>query len=237
MALVGAAADYFDHSLEEAILSGELNTPAGKSKLVGRIAPPLALVQDAVLRESILGRICSRLSLPHAVIRSAMKAPSPDSGNERGVVSLAEPVEKITLSAGMHMLCQIALASSEVRVARTQAPAVAFEPGGALVDKLTQAEFESGSTTLPTALLSTLTAAEERTLSSLDTRRPMPAPLERAKLTWQGLLIQQFTQKMEGLKSQLIDPSVSVTEREKFKNKYLTLKSAWQMFSGPFELA
>ena len=235
LALVGAAADYFDHSLEEAILSGELNTPAGKSKLVGRIAPPLALVQDAVLRESILGRICSRLSLPHAVIRSAMKAPSPDSGNERGVVPLDEPVEKITISAGMHMLCQIALASAEVRDwLRTQGPAVAFEPGGALVDKLTQAEFEGGSTTLPTTLLSTLTAAEERTLSSLDTRRPMPAPLERAKLTWQGLLIQQFTQKMEGLKSQLIDPSVSVAEREKIQKQILDLKIRVADVQRPF---
>ena len=129
LALVEKAADYFDHSLEEAVLSGELNTPAGKSKLVRHIAPPLALVQDAVLRESILGRISSRLSLPHAVIRSAMKAPSQDTGNEGGVVPLDEPVQKITLSAGMHMLCQIALASSEVREwLRAQAPAASFSP-------------------------------------------------------------------------------------------------------------
>ena len=209
LALVEKAADYFDHSLEEAVLSGELNTPAGKSKLVRHIAPPLALVQDAVLRESILGRISSRLSLPHAVIRSAMKAPSQDTRNEGGVVPLDEPVQKITLSAGMHMLCQIALASSEVREwLRAQAPAASFEPGGALVDKLIHAEFDGG--TLPSSLLSTLSASEERTLSSLDTRRPMPAPLDRAKLTWQGLVIQQLTQKMEGLKSQLVDPSVPV---------------------------
>lgn len=233
LALVEQAADYFDHSLEEAILSGELNSPAGKSKLVRRIAPPLALVQDAVLRESILGRISSRLSLPHAVIRSAMKAPNQDSGKERSVVSLDEPVEKITLSAGMHMLCQIALASSEVREwLRTQAPAVSFEPGGALVDKLTQAEFDGG--TLPTALLSTLSAAEERMLSSLDTRRPMPAPLDRAKMTWQGLVIQQLTQKMEGLKSQLAEPSVPVAEREKIQKQILDLKIRVADVQRPF---
>lgn len=233
LALVEQAADYFDHSLEEAILSGELNSPTGKSKLVRRIAPPLALVQDAVLRESILGRISSRLSLPHAVIRSAMKAPSQDSGNDGGLVSLDEPVEKITLSAGMHMLCQIALASSEVREwLRTQAPAVSFEPGGALVDKLTQAEFDGG--TLPPTLLSTLSAAEERMLSSLDTRRPMPAPLDRAKMTWQGLAIQQLTQKMDGLKSQLADPSVPVAEREKIQKQILDLKIRVADVQRPF---
>ena len=233
LALVEKAADYFDHSLEEAVLSGELNTPAGKSKLVRHIAPPLALVQDAVLRESILGRISSRLSLPHAVIRSAMKAPSQDTGNEGGVVPLDEPVQKITLSAGMHMLCQIALASSEVREwLRAQAPAASFEPGGALVDKLTQAEFDGG--TLPSSLLSTLSASEERTLSSLDTRRPMPAPLDRAKLTWQGLVIQQLTQKMEGLKSQLVDPSVPVGEREKIQKQILDLKIRVADVQRPF---
>jgi len=233
LALVEKAADYFDHSLEEAVLSGELNTPAGKSKLVRHIAPPLALVQDAVLREAILGRISSRLSLPHAVIRSAMKAPSQDTGNEGGVVPLDEPVQKITLSAGMHMLCQIALASSEVREwLRDQAPAASFEPGGALVDKLTQAEFDGG--TLPSSLLSTLSASEERTLSSLDTRRPMPAPLDRAKLTWQGLVIQQLTQKMEGLKSQLVDPSVPVGEREKIQKQILDLKIRVADVQRPF---
>lgn len=233
LALVEKAADYFDHSLEEAVLSGELNTPAGKSKLVRHIAPPLALVQDAVLREAILGRISSRLSLPHAVIRSAMKAPSQDTGNEGGVVPLDEPVQKITLSAGMHMLCQIALASSEVREwLRAQAPAASFEPGGALVDKLTQAEFDGG--TLPSSLLSTLSASEERTLSSLDTRRPMPAPLDRAKLTWQGLVIQQLTQKMEGLKSQLVDPSVPVGEREKIQKQILDLKIRVADVQRPF---
>ena len=231
--LVEKAADYFDHSLEEAVLSGELNTPAGKSKLVRHIAPPLALVQDAVLRESILGRISSRLSLPHAVIRSAMKAPSQDTGNEGVVVPLDEPVQKITLSAGMHMLCQIALASSEVREwLRGQAPAASFEPGGALVDKLTHAEFDGG--TLPASLLSTLSASEERTLSSLDTRRPMPAPLDRAKLTWQGLVIQQLTQKMEGLKSQLVDPSVPVGEREKIQKQILDLKIRVADVQRPF---
>ena len=231
--LVEKAADYFDHSLEEAVLSGELNTPAGKSKLVRHIAPPLALVQDAVLRESILGRISSRLSLPHAVIRSAMKAPSQDTGNEGGVVPLDEPVQKITFSAGMHMLCQIALASSEVREwLRAQAPAASFEPGGALVDKLTHAEFDGG--TLPSSLLSILSASEERTLSSLDTRRPMPAPLDRAKLTWQGLVIQQLTQKMEGLKSQLVDPSVPVGEREKIQKQILDLKIRVADVQRPF---
>lgn len=231
--LVEKAADYFDHSLEEAVLSGELNTPAGKSKLVRHIAPPLALVQDAVLRESILGRISSRLSLPHAVIRSAMKAPSQDTGNEGVVVPLDEPVQKITLSAGMHMLCQIALASSEVREwLRAQAPAASFEPGGALVDKLTHAEFDGG--TLPSSLLSILSASEERTLSSLDTRRPMPAPLDRAKLTWQGLVIQQLTQKMEGLKSQLVDPSVPVGEREKIQKQILDLKIRVADVQRPF---
>ena len=48
--VVARAKDFFDHATDQAELSGELADPAGKSRLVRRLGPPLALIQDAALR-------------------------------------------------------------------------------------------------------------------------------------------------------------------------------------------
>ncbi len=238
MELVESADDFFNHALEEATASGALADVAGKSRLVRRIAPPLALVQDAVLRESILGRIATRLSIPQATIRGAMKAPPADSGNENAPSHEdGAATEQITLSAGMRMLCHLALVSADVREWLRGQPSVApQEPGGALVAKLAAANFADG-TPPPASFVASLTAAEERCLSAFDIRRPIPNPLERAKTTVVGLLIQELNQQIEGLKSRLADPSVSASEREKIQKQILDLKIRVADVRRPFDQA
>jgi DNA primase len=234
--VVNSATDYFDHSVDEALRSGELEDAAGKSKLIRRIAPPLALVQDPVQREATLGRIASRLSLPQSAIRAGMKPPSINSEESSSKSESPAPPEKIVLSAGMQMLCQMAVASADVREwLRSQGSAANFESGGNLIDKIAQSDFAGD--TLPASFLATLSAAEERTLSSFDNRRAIPDPLGRAKLTWQGLVVQQYQQTMEGLKSRLADPSISVADREKFQKQILDLKIRVADVQRPFDQA
>lgn len=234
--VVNSATDYFDHSVEEALRSGELEDAAGKSKLIRRIAPPLALVQDPVQREATLGRIASRLSLPQSAIRAGMKAPTMNSDESSSKSESPAPPEKIVLSAGMQMLCQMAVASADVREwLRNAGSAADFESGGNLIDKIAQSDF--AGETLAASFLATLSAAEERTLSSFDNRRAIPDPLGRAKLTWQGLLVQQYQQTMEGLKSRLADSSISVADREKFQKQILDLKIRVADVQRPFDQA
>jgi DNA primase len=219
--VVNNATDFFEHSLNEAFASGELNDSAGKSRLVSRIAPPLALVQDAVLRETLLGRIASRLGLPQPAIRVAMKAPAIDQDEVQALTH--QPDEKITLSAGMEMLCRLALTSNEVRAwIRTQSTLNGFEPGGVLVNKLSQADYEDGAPPPPT-LLAQLTRPEERLISAMDIHRSTPEPLERARQLLQGLHVQQLSLEIDGLKSRIADPSIPVAERQKFQKQILDL--------------
>jgi DNA primase len=217
--VVDQATDFFEHSVNEAMASGELNDSAGKSRLVARIAPPLALVQDAVLRETILGRIASRLGLPQPAIRVAMKAPSLE--NEESPAPQAE--ERIVLSAGMDMLCRLTLTSQDVRLwLRSENPALESEPGVDLVRKLAQADYEDG-TPPPPVLLAQLSAAEERLISAMDIHRSTSETLERAKQLVQGLKIQQFNREIESLKSRIADPGIAPTERQKIQKQILDL--------------
>lgn len=219
--VINNATDFFEHSLNEAFASGELNDSAGKSRLVSRIAPPLALVQDAVLRETILGRTASRLGLPQGAIRVAMKAPSVEQDETQTQAPQKE--EELTLSAGMEMLCRLALTSQEVRSwLKTQNRLDDFEPGAVLVTKLAQADYEDGAP-LPPTLLAQLTGAEERLVSAMDVNRPTPTPLDRAKQILQGLSVQQLTREIEGLKSRIANPAIPADERQKIQKQILDL--------------
>ena len=230
--VINNATDFFEHSLNEAFASGELNDSAGKSRLVSRIAPPLALVQDAVLRETILGRTASRLGLPQGAIRVAMKAPSVEQDETQPQAPQQE--EELTLSAGMEMLCRLALTSQEVRTwLRTQIRLDDFEAGAVLVTKLSQADYEDEAPPPPT-LLAQLTGAEERLISAMDIHRPTPTPLDRAKQILQGLSVQQLTREIEGLKSRIANPAIPADERQKIQKQILDLTIRVSDVQRPF---
>ncbi len=230
--LVSHAKDFFDHALDMAEKRGELNDPAGKARLVQQLGPMLALVQDAALRESLLGRLASRLALPHPAIRAAMKPPQQPAENEPEPE--AAPVERIPLSAGMAMLCRLALCSQDVREwLRTLEPAVNLEPGGALLDKLARATYPDGE---PAAgFLASLGDAEERTLSAFDLRHPLPDPLPRAQETWAGLTARLLAQEIEGLKNRLAQPGIDPAERLKIQKLILDLKIRVADVHRPFQ--
>lgn len=232
--LVGNAKEYFEHNLTEAFASGEIEDSAGKSRLVRRLAPPLALVQDAVLRESILGRISSRLGVSPASIRDGMKAPSiekepQDPGLEH------PPEEIISLSAGMKMLGQLILDSADVREwLRSQPPMAEFEPQAAVLDKVVHADFPDHSMP-PASLMTKLTLAEERFLFSLEALRAVPNALERAKSTLQGLRKRQLQQKIDGLKSRVGDSSLTLEESQKIQKQILDLTIRMADLQRPFD--
>lgn len=231
--VVAGAKDFFDHATDQAEITGELADPAGKARLVRRLGPPIALIQDAALRESVLGRLATRLALPHSAIRAAMKAPQKQETPDETPVAVAE---KLELSPGIGMLCRLALISSEVRAwLREKGSAVGLDPGGALLDKIARAGYADGDPVAVTRFLATLGSAEERAFSALDLARPMPEPLSRAKETWAGLEARNLLQEVEGLKNRLAQPGLSGEERVKIQKLILDLKIRVADVSRPFQ--
>ena len=220
--VVTHAKDFFDHATEKAEASGELADAAGKSRLVHRLGPALALVQDATLRESHLGRLASRLGISQQAIRSAMKPPvnteSPDEAP-------APRVETIALSPGLSILCRLAMADRSVREwLRGQGSAVPFDANGGLLDRIVQAEFDENDPASVAVFASSLGGSAERALSGLDLSRTGPEPLARARETWAGLAGQQLAREIEGLKNLLARPGLAPDERVKIQKQILDLK-------------
>ena len=230
---VARAKDFFDHATDQAESSGELSNPAGKSRLVRRLGPPLALIQDAALRESVLGRLATRLALPHAAIRSAMKAPPKQESPEEAPAAV---VETLALSPGMRMLCHLALISSEVRIwLRGMGSAAGLDPHGGLLDKIARADYADGDPVAVTRFLSTLGGAEERAFSGLDLSRAMADPESKAMETWAGLKTQKLLQEVEGLKNALAQPGLPAGERMDIQKQILDLKILIADGSRPFQ--
>ena len=231
--VVAHAKDFFDHATDQAELSGELSDPAGKSRLVRRLGPPLALIQDAALRESVLGRLATRLALPHAAIRAAMKAPS---NQENAEETPAAQLEHLTLSPGMRMLCHLALISLDVREwLRKKGSAASLDPNGDLLDKIARADYVDGDPVAMTRFLSTLGGAEERAFSGLNLTRSLADPLSKAMETWAGLEAQKLLQDVEGLKNRLAQPGLPSGERMKIQKQILDLKILIADVSRPFQ--
>ncbi|MFA7345751.1 MAG: DNA primase [Terrimicrobiaceae bacterium] len=230
---VARAKDFFDHATDQAESSGELGDPSGKARLVRRLGPPLALVQDAALRESVLGRLATRLALPHAAIRAAMKAPPKQESPEP---SPAAVTEKLVLSPGIKMLCHLALISSEVREwLREKGAAGELDPQGGLLDRIARAGYPDGDPAAATRFLGTLGGIEERAFSGLDLARPMADPLRKAMETWAGLKAQKWLQEVEGLKNRLAQPGLPAEERMKIQKLILDLKIRVEDVSRPFQ--
>ncbi|TSA31340.1 MAG: DNA primase [Verrucomicrobiaceae bacterium] len=221
--VVARAKDFFDHATDKAEASGELADPAGKSRLVHRLGPPLALVQDATLRESHLGRIASRLGIPQQAIRSTMKPPTAtaESQDEKPAPAL----ETVSLSPGISILCRLAMTSRPVREwLREQGSAAPFDANGGLLDKIARAEFDENDPSTVAVFVSSLGVAAERALAGLDLSRTVPDPLSRAGETWSGLVAQQLAKEIEGLKNLLARPGISPDERIKIQKQILDLK-------------
>ena len=228
---VSRAKDFFDQATDQAESSGELSEPAGKSRLVRRLGPPLALIQDAALRESVLGRLATRLALPHAAIRAAMKAPQ-----EHPEETSALAVESLSLSPGMRMLCHLALISLDVREwLREKGSAAGLDPHGHLLDKIAQADYADSDPVAVTRFLSTLGGAVERAFSGLDLTRTMADPQQKALETWAGLEAQKLLQEVEGLKNRLAQPGLPPAERMKIQKLILDLKIRVSDVSRPFQ--
>ncbi len=233
---VESAEDYFDHNLNEAALSGELADAAAKSRLVRRLAPALALVGDAVLRESTLGKMATRLGVPQSTIRQFMKAPTlANDSRPEETNAIESPV--LELSPGMRILCQLAVQSAEVRAwLRAQTPLARYEGAGSLVDKVAAVDFEDGAPP-PAAFLATLDPSEERVLTALTTERSMPEPLDRAKQTARGMYVRNLNQQMEILMAEVANPALTSPERQKIQKQILDLKIRVADVHRPFEQA
>lgn len=224
LAQVEGAKNFFRHSVDRARVSGLLDEPAGIAKLVKQLGPPLALVSDAALRDSLVASLTTDLAIPRDAIRAAMKAPSVET-HDSEPAETRPAIDPIPLSQGMGILVRLALADEAVREwLQDQPPAAEIESGGRLLDAIVNVGPKDSERAVIQAVVGELGESAERTLSALDVRYALDEPLPRAQQIWNGLLGQKLRDRMEGLKNSLGNSALSAEQRGKIQKQILDLK-------------
>jgi hypothetical protein len=161
------------------------------------------------------------------------KLPRQESGSPSAE---AAAVEVISLSAGLEMLCRLAVHSQEARewlAGKTDPPPLAFGPGGVLLQRILDhprpltsvGELASFSASLPPEL--------ERVFARLDAPRAIDEILETCQSNWIGLSAGLLRQEQEVLKAKLRQPDLSPSRILEIKKEILDLSLRLNDLSRP----
>jgi hypothetical protein len=133
-------------------------------------------------------------------------------------------IPAIKLSAGMEMVCRLALYSSEVRdwlSMQSDLRPRDIEPGGALLESiLNHVGLEEGGSAL-TVFAASLPPEMERALARLEPPRPDDNHLEICRENWKGLADGRLRQNLEVLKARLRQPGTSREEQTRLQKEIL----------------
>ncbi|GAB4173150.1 MAG: hypothetical protein Fur0032_12690 [Terrimicrobiaceae bacterium] len=225
--LVDKAKDFFEHSTDRAIASGCLDEPSKKASAAKFLASHIALLQDPVLRDSQIGRLSARLDIPPSAILALMKESKPR--HQAGPQAGGDPPssEPLALSPGIEMLCQLAIASQEVRewlASQVEPPLAELAPGAALLAAIVASPSDLATPGGLSAFASTLPEPLEKAIAILDlSRRPSEAPLEACQEAWSGLAAAKLREKQEILKARLRQPGLDADESLSLQKQILDL--------------
>ncbi len=236
--IVASSKDFFDHAIERTMESGAKADPAKVAAASRKLGAFLALVKDPVLKDAVAGRICANLGLSPQVFREQMKQaklPRQEFGTSSRD-SDPDPVKVVHLSAGLEMLCRLAVHSAEARewlAAKDDPSPMAFGPGGDLLQRILAhpltldsiGEMASFSASLPVEL--------ERVFARLDVPRSIENVLETCQSNWMGLVAGLLKQEQDVLRAKLRQPGLPPALTLEIKKEILDLSRRLNDLSRP----
>ncbi|MEX1117339.1 MAG: DNA primase [Terrimicrobiaceae bacterium] len=236
--LVAKAKDFFDHAIERTIESGALADPAKVAAASRKLGSLLSAVKDPVLRDSVIGRICAQLGLSPKAFRDQMKQVKPprqDFGSSADGPQSPQ-VEQIDLSAGLEMLCRLAIHSPGARdwlAAKNDPPPLALGPGGVLLQRILEHPVPLDSVGAVASFSASLPLELERVFARLDPPRSIDNILEACQLNWEGLVAGLLKQQQEILKAKLRQANLPSDHALKINKEILDLSRRLNDLSRP----
>jgi DNA primase len=223
--IVSGAGDYFDVVLGEELVPGL--PPQRRAALARRVAGFLKLVTDPALRETLAARVRTRLELTEAAFTALLAAAStPDLAGEEEEPVVATGAE-ISLPEPARLLCRMAILSPEARSWLRSQPerAASFGAEYALVDSLAQSELALEEPGAFAAFSATLSAPEERALTSLRLGKPPQNPVAVVQDAWRGLMRSRLSAEIAALQARMRHPDTRMDELTSLHKQILDLQN------------
>jgi DNA primase len=227
--LVDQAKDFFDFEVDRNLAKAEARTTAGRVAFAHKMARLLSVVPDVVLRDTIVSRLATRLSIPRDAIDHLAKADPPkrvqrSHGTEAGVQAPRLPRHEIAV------LCQLLLTdASTLEWLRQQPwrPILESVPGAELLISILASGVQPD---LPSSLAGFLAILDKEHAAALSyVLAQKPIEREVGRIFWAEFAARELRRRRRQLESvrRLADD-----DSETFQNAGIELKEVLDLESG-----
>jgi len=223
---IAAAKDFFDFQLDRLAGREDFATPRGKMQAARKMAESISLISEAVLRETVMNRVCLRLEISLGEFARLLKLRTAKPPDE------SEPAERtdeqtVSLEPTARLLALAALHDAAARtwiLAEPWQRVFAEDPEAALLVKILAADLDPGNPVSVRAFLTTLSAAEESAVSGLLEDPPPAHPMAVANDCWRDLERRQIRRRSEAIQARLRTPNLDLSEVARLQKEVLDLQ-------------
>ncbi|MCE9519532.1 MAG: DNA primase [Verrucomicrobia bacterium] len=225
-----AARDFFDHLLDHASTTRDLNETREKTRFAADTAAMIRLLDNPIARDAAIQKVAMRLGIPEAdyrrqVSRIAKTMPGKTDGAQNAPPQPLPPQDKTAA-----MLVRLALADAEILhwLRHSGRENILHDISGAellaLVWKSSTSFVDSNSLA---AFLSTLPRDEEHAFSQL-LSQPMPVGgMAAAQHALEALEAKRLDNLLQRAQTQLKEPNLSATQIAQLQQRVITLRKEY----------
>ncbi len=221
--IIEGARDFFEYQIERLARQPEFQTPRGRANAARRLAGWVALIKDAPLREAVMSNVALRLEMSIGELAKLLpkaRAARRDEGHDPAPVDVATPLT----DPAFRLLALAALHDQEACEWLRQAPyreLLEREPEASLVLKILESPYQPADRATQNALLTSLEAADEATISTLLAER---APLHAEMVAsdcWNEIARRQVQRHLDSLQARLRSPALTFEESMELQKEVL----------------
>jgi DNA primase len=231
------AKDFFEYTIQRGIDESVENfSPREKASVAQRLGGYLALLPEAVLRETTTSHVASRLGLSVAALQEAgRKYPilQPEETAPAPQRLPSSTLKKISLST--QMICRLAILSPEVRVwleTQTSPSLRELDPELSLLDEIIPS-LRGIDAPSPSTLISLLPPNIQSLVSGWELDRISPEPLAAMQSAIRGLRLNTLKKQRDALSIELRNPSLTSEKIMALQKEILDLQPLINDLSTP----
>jgi DNA primase len=237
---MAAAQDFFTFQVDRLVRTPEFQTPKGRANIAHKMAGWISLIKDAAFREAVMGQVTTRLEISmkefgNLVGTLARRARNSGKG-KAGADPVPENVATPLTDPKFRLLALAALHDVEACEWLRAAPfrdLLARETDAGLVLQILESSFVPGDRGSQNAFLSSLSAADEATISELLSEPPPAEPVTQASDCWNALARRQIQRHIEAVQARLRTPEIGMEEKLKMIEELTVLTTSLREVPPP----
>jgi DNA primase len=224
------AEDFFDFQIIRQTGKPEFGTPRGRLQFARKMAGPVALLSDPVLRESVIHRVTARLEVPAEDFRRML---TPKRALRQEATGISAPA----LSHTMRLLCMLGLREGSARqwlLGKDWRDLLSRAADAELLIRILSSDVRPDDPQSINAFMSGLDAEDESVVAMLLSEK-MPAQVESVlRDCWRELERRELKRRQESMASRLRTPDLSMEEVARLQKEILDLQKRLIDIARPF---